>query len=109
MMVCLFVCFITNYFKQWAAEKWKFQKGNMLQFYNKVTHGFIHLSPDGTVDALGDKKNKYGNFLAIFCECPINSYLIKQKMLHKLILLQTVLRNIKEQLIVPMQYFILNQ
>ncbi|KAM6410328.1 oxygen-regulated protein 1 [Pluvialis apricaria] len=46
----------------WAAEKWKFQKGNTLQFYNRLTHGFICLSPDSRVDALGDKKNKYGLF-----------------------------------------------
>ncbi|NXG50523.1 LOXH1 protein, partial [Psilopogon haemacephalus] len=44
----------------WAAEKWKFQKGNTLQFYNKLTRGFICLRPDSRVDALGDKKNKYG-------------------------------------------------
>ncbi|NXI51263.1 LOXH1 protein, partial [Chloroceryle aenea] len=44
----------------WAAEKWKFQEGNTLQFYNRLTHGFICLSPDSRVDALGDKKNKYG-------------------------------------------------
>ncbi|XP_062987373.1 oxygen-regulated protein 1 [Elgaria multicarinata webbii] len=48
--------------EMWAAEKWKFQKGNALQFYNKVTHGFIHLRQDGMVDALGDKKDKYGLF-----------------------------------------------
>ncbi|XP_075561182.1 oxygen-regulated protein 1 [Pelecanus crispus] len=46
----------------WAAEKWKFQEGNTLQFYNRLTHGFICLSPDSRVDALGDKKNKYGLF-----------------------------------------------
>ncbi|XP_059580075.1 oxygen-regulated protein 1 [Alligator mississippiensis] len=46
----------------WAAERWKFQKGNTLQFYSRLTHGFIRLSPDGTVDALGDKKDKYGLF-----------------------------------------------
>ncbi|KFQ78625.1 Lipoxygenase homology domain-containing protein 1, partial [Phaethon lepturus] len=46
--------------ESWAAEKWKFQEGNTLQFYNKLTHGFICLSPDNRVDALGDKKNKYG-------------------------------------------------
>ncbi|XP_032775722.1 LOW QUALITY PROTEIN: oxygen-regulated protein 1 [Strigops habroptila] len=46
----------------WAAEKWKFQKGNTLQFYNRLTRGFICLSPDSSVDALGDKKNKYGLF-----------------------------------------------
>ncbi|KAM6375920.1 LOW QUALITY PROTEIN: oxygen-regulated protein 1 [Alca torda] len=46
----------------WAAEKWKFQKGNTLQFYNRLTHGFICLSPDSRVDSLGDKKNKYGLF-----------------------------------------------
>lgn len=45
---------------QWAAEKWKFQEGNTLQFYNKLTRGFICLSPDSRVDALGDKKSKYG-------------------------------------------------
>uniref|UniRef100_A0A8U8BB29 Oxygen-regulated protein 1 n=1 Tax=Geospiza parvula TaxID=87175 RepID=A0A8U8BB29_GEOPR len=33
-----------------------------LQFYNRVTHGFICLYPDSRVDALGDKKNKYGLF-----------------------------------------------
>uniref|UniRef100_A0A8C3MZD2 Oxygen-regulated protein 1 n=1 Tax=Geospiza parvula TaxID=87175 RepID=A0A8C3MZD2_GEOPR len=46
----------------WAAEKWKFRKGITLQFYNRVTHGFICLYPDSRVDALGDKKNKYGLF-----------------------------------------------
>ncbi|KAJ7410553.1 hypothetical protein BTVI_53174 [Pitangus sulphuratus] len=46
----------------WAAEKWKFRKGNTLQFYNRLTHGFICLNPDSRVDALGDKKNKYGFF-----------------------------------------------
>ncbi|XP_063155355.1 oxygen-regulated protein 1 [Candoia aspera] len=46
----------------WAAEKWKFQKGNILQFYNKMTHGFIRLRQDGMVDALGDKKDRYGLF-----------------------------------------------
>ncbi|NXP19468.1 LOXH1 protein, partial [Scytalopus superciliaris] len=44
----------------WAAEKWKFQKGNTLQFYSRLTHGFICLNPDSRVDALGEKKNKYG-------------------------------------------------
>ncbi|XP_068044820.1 oxygen-regulated protein 1 [Anomalospiza imberbis] len=48
--------------KTWAAEKWKFRKGITLQFYNRVTHGFICLYPDSRVDALGDKKNKYGLF-----------------------------------------------
>ncbi|XP_026526062.1 lipoxygenase homology domain-containing protein 1 [Notechis scutatus] len=46
----------------WAAEKWKFQKGNILQFYNKMTHGFIRLRQDGVVDAIGDKKDKNGLF-----------------------------------------------
>ncbi|XP_075271384.1 oxygen-regulated protein 1 [Opisthocomus hoazin] len=46
----------------WTAEKWKFQEGNTLQFYNRFTQGFICLSPDSRVDALGDKKNKYGLF-----------------------------------------------
>ncbi|KAM9025480.1 oxygen-regulated protein 1 [Ara ararauna] len=46
----------------WAAEKWKFQRGNALQFYNRLTRGFICLSPDSRVDALADKKNKYGIF-----------------------------------------------
>ncbi|XP_041329697.1 oxygen-regulated protein 1 [Pyrgilauda ruficollis] len=48
--------------KTWAAEKWKFRKGITLQFYNRVTRGFICLYPDRRVDALGDKKNKYGLF-----------------------------------------------
>ncbi|XP_043395558.1 oxygen-regulated protein 1 [Chelonia mydas] len=48
--------------ENWAAERWKFQKGNTLQFYSRLTRGFIRLSPDGTVDALGDKKDKYGLF-----------------------------------------------
>ncbi|XP_062836432.1 oxygen-regulated protein 1 isoform X2 [Anolis carolinensis] len=48
--------------EMWATEKWKFQKGNILQFYNKVTHGFIRLSQDGMVDALGSKKDKHGIF-----------------------------------------------
>ncbi|XP_040541347.1 lipoxygenase homology domain-containing protein 1 [Gallus gallus] len=49
----------------WAAEKWKFQKGNTLQFYNRLTRGFLCLYPDSSVDALGDKKNKYGLFNVI--------------------------------------------
>ncbi|XP_058687118.1 oxygen-regulated protein 1 [Poecile atricapillus] len=48
--------------KTWAAERWKFQKGITLQFYNRLTRGFICLYPDSRVDALGDKKNKYGLF-----------------------------------------------
>nr|XP_020651634.1 lipoxygenase homology domain-containing protein 1-like isoform X1 [Pogona vitticeps]XP_020651635.1 lipoxygenase homology domain-containing protein 1-like isoform X1 [Pogona vitticeps]XP_020651636.1 lipoxygenase homology domain-containing protein 1-like isoform X1 [Pogona vitticeps] len=48
--------------KMWAAEKWKFEKGNTLLFYNKVTHGFIRINQEGTVDALGNKKDKYGLF-----------------------------------------------
>ncbi|KAH0617715.1 hypothetical protein JD844_016214 [Phrynosoma platyrhinos] len=51
--------------EMWATEKWKFQKGNTLQFYNKVTHGFIRLSQDRTVDALGTKKDKHGNFWSV--------------------------------------------
>uniref|UniRef100_A0A8D0H2M3 Oxygen-regulated protein 1 n=1 Tax=Sphenodon punctatus TaxID=8508 RepID=A0A8D0H2M3_SPHPU len=46
----------------WAAEGWKFQKGNTLQFYSRLTRGFIRLKPDGVVDALGDKKDKHGLF-----------------------------------------------
>ncbi|XP_074242711.1 oxygen-regulated protein 1 isoform X2 [Saimiri boliviensis] len=50
----------------WAAESWKFTKGNTLQFYNKLTGGFVRLHPDGTVDAIGDKTDKYGFFDVIF-------------------------------------------
>ncbi|KAM8967369.1 oxygen-regulated protein 1 [Pelodytes ibericus] len=46
----------------WSAEKWKYQKGNILQFYCKATKKFIRLTPDGKVDALGEKKEKYGFF-----------------------------------------------
>ncbi|NXW11338.1 LOXH1 protein, partial [Fregetta grallaria] len=52
--------------KLWSAEKWKFQEGNTLQFYNRLTRGFICLSPDSRVDALGDKKNKYGKVFLIW-------------------------------------------
>nr|XP_009242099.1 unnamed protein product [Pongo abelii] len=50
----------------WTAESWKFTKGNTLQFYNKLTGGFVRLHPDGTVDAIGDKTDKYGVFDVIF-------------------------------------------
>ncbi|XP_074174947.1 oxygen-regulated protein 1 [Rhinolophus sinicus] len=50
----------------WAAESWKFMKGNTLQFYNKLTGGFVRLHPDGTVDAIGEKTDKYGLFDVIF-------------------------------------------
>uniref|UniRef100_A0A673VN22 Oxygen-regulated protein 1 n=1 Tax=Suricata suricatta TaxID=37032 RepID=A0A673VN22_SURSU len=50
----------------WAAERWKFMKGNTLQFYNRLTGGFVRLHPDGTVDALGEKTDKYGLFDVIF-------------------------------------------
>lgn len=35
-------------------------KGNTLQFYNKLTEGFVRLHPDGTVDAIGEKTDNYG-------------------------------------------------
>nr|XP_036292831.1 oxygen-regulated protein 1 isoform X2 [Pipistrellus kuhlii] len=50
----------------WAAESWKFMKGNTLQFYNKLTRGFVRLHPDGTVDAVGEKTDKYGLFDIIY-------------------------------------------
>ncbi|XP_004680096.1 PREDICTED: oxygen-regulated protein 1 [Condylura cristata] len=50
----------------WAAESWKFRKGNTLQFYNKLTGGFVRLHPDGSVDAVGEKTDKYGLFDVIF-------------------------------------------
>ncbi|NWV31776.1 LOXH1 protein, partial [Grantiella picta] len=53
----------------WAAEKWKFQKGITLQFYNRLTCGFICLCPDSRVDALGDKKNKYGKVFSMWEVC----------------------------------------
>ncbi|NWX35753.1 LOXH1 protein, partial [Notiomystis cincta] len=52
--------------RTWAAEKWKFQKGITLQFYNRLTRGFICLYPDNTVDALGDKKNKHGKVFSMW-------------------------------------------
>uniref|UniRef100_A0A3Q2GX79 Oxygen-regulated protein 1 n=1 Tax=Equus caballus TaxID=9796 RepID=A0A3Q2GX79_HORSE len=50
----------------WAAESWKFMKGNTLQFYNRLTGGFVRLHPNGTVDAVGKKTDKYGLFDVIF-------------------------------------------
>lgn len=35
-------------------------KGNTLQFYNRLTGGFVRLHPDGTIDAIGEKTDKYG-------------------------------------------------
>ncbi|XP_066122230.1 oxygen-regulated protein 1 isoform X3 [Saccopteryx bilineata] len=52
--------------EMWAAESWKFMKGNTLQFYNRLTQGFVRLHPDGTVDAVGEKTDKYGVFDVIF-------------------------------------------
>uniref|UniRef100_H3B339 PLAT domain-containing protein n=1 Tax=Latimeria chalumnae TaxID=7897 RepID=H3B339_LATCH len=46
----------------WVSERWKFYEGTILQFYCKLTEKFVCLQPDGTVDALGDKKDKYGLF-----------------------------------------------
>lgn len=54
--ISIFVCFPI----QWAAESWKFKKGHTLQFYNRLTGGFVRLHPDGTVDADGEKTDKYG-------------------------------------------------
>ncbi|XP_073487711.1 oxygen-regulated protein 1 isoform X2 [Aquarana catesbeiana] len=48
--------------EMWNAEKWKYQHENSLQFYSKSTKKFIRITPDGRVDALGDKKDKYGFF-----------------------------------------------
>ncbi|XP_076420081.1 oxygen-regulated protein 1 isoform X5 [Peromyscus maniculatus bairdii] len=50
----------------WAAESWKFMKGNTLQFYSKLTGGFVRLHPDGTVDAVGEQTDRYGLFDVIF-------------------------------------------
>ncbi|XP_053571859.1 oxygen-regulated protein 1 [Bombina bombina] len=46
----------------WSAEKWKYQKGNVLQLYCKSTKKFVRLTSDNKVDALGDKRDKYGFF-----------------------------------------------
>uniref|UniRef100_A0A8C9PQE2 Oxygen-regulated protein 1 n=1 Tax=Spermophilus dauricus TaxID=99837 RepID=A0A8C9PQE2_SPEDA len=54
------------YFLTWYFCFWKFTKGNTLQFYNRLTGGFVRLHPDGTVDALGEKTDKYGLFDVIF-------------------------------------------
>ncbi|XP_073440095.1 oxygen-regulated protein 1 [Dendrobates tinctorius] len=48
--------------EMWTAERWKYQNENCLQLYCKATGKFIRLTPDGRVDALGDKKDKYGFF-----------------------------------------------
>ncbi|XP_056377904.1 oxygen-regulated protein 1 [Hyla sarda] len=48
--------------EMWTAERWKYQNQNSVQFYCKATGKFIRLTPDGRVDALGDKKDKYGFF-----------------------------------------------
>ncbi|XP_045311193.1 oxygen-regulated protein 1 isoform X3 [Leopardus geoffroyi] len=64
----------------WAAERWKFMKGNTLQFYNKLTGGFVRLHPDGTVDALGEKTDKCGLFDVIFNKgnmCIFQSHVIR--------------------------------
>ncbi|XP_030108185.2 oxygen-regulated protein 1 isoform X1 [Mus musculus] len=50
----------------WAADSWKFMKGNTLQFYNKLSGGFVRLHPDGTVDAAGEQTDRYGLFDVIF-------------------------------------------
>lgn len=34
-------------------------KGNTLQFYNKLTGGFVRLHPDGSVDAAGEQTDRY--------------------------------------------------
>uniref|UniRef100_UPI00398E6D89 lipoxygenase homology domain-containing protein 1-like n=1 Tax=Pristiophorus japonicus TaxID=55135 RepID=UPI00398E6D89 len=39
----------------WAAERWKFKAGRILQFYCKPTGKFMRLMPDGTVDAVAEK------------------------------------------------------
>lgn len=50
----------------WAAESWKFVKGNTLQFYSRLSRGFVRLHPDGKVDASGEETDKYGLFDVIF-------------------------------------------
>ncbi|XP_075684221.1 oxygen-regulated protein 1 [Rhinoderma darwinii] len=48
--------------EMWTAERWKYQNENCLQLYCKATRKYIRLTPDSRVDALGDKKDKYGFF-----------------------------------------------
>ncbi|XP_072808070.1 oxygen-regulated protein 1 isoform X3 [Vicugna pacos] len=52
--------------EMWAAESWKFRKGNTLQFYSRRTGGFVRLHPDGTADAAGEKSDKHSLFDVIF-------------------------------------------
>ncbi|NWV88933.1 LOXH1 protein, partial [Machaerirhynchus nigripectus] len=49
-----------------GCRKVEFQKGITLQFYNRLTHGFICFYPDSRADALGDKKNKYGKVFSMW-------------------------------------------
>ncbi|XP_038664393.1 uncharacterized protein LOC119972132 [Scyliorhinus canicula] len=42
----------------WAAERWKFTAGRILQFYCKLTGKFIRLMPDSTVDATAEKDDR---------------------------------------------------
>ncbi|XP_066545811.1 oxygen-regulated protein 1 [Amia ocellicauda] len=46
----------------WALEKWKFQRGNIIQLFCKLTGKCVRLHPDGTVDAFGDKRDIHGYF-----------------------------------------------
>ncbi|XP_061409976.1 LOW QUALITY PROTEIN: uncharacterized protein LOC133344041 [Lethenteron reissneri] len=46
----------------WAAEGWKFQRGSVLQLRNKLTGRLLRIKPDASVDALGEKGDKYSYF-----------------------------------------------
>uniref|UniRef100_S4RV42 PLAT domain-containing protein n=1 Tax=Petromyzon marinus TaxID=7757 RepID=S4RV42_PETMA len=46
----------------WAAEGWKFQRGSVLQLTNKLTGRLLRIKPDASVDALGEKGDKYSYF-----------------------------------------------
>lgn len=64
LILVLFVCFI---FLLSGLQK-AGMKGNTLQFYNRLTGGFVRLHPDSTVDAVGEKTDKYGKIMGLACD-----------------------------------------
>ena len=45
---------------QWEHERWKFDNRNMVMFYSQLTGKALRVKGDGTVDGLGEEKEKGG-------------------------------------------------
>lgn len=49
-----------NVYFQWEFEKWKFENRNQVMLFSHATGKALRIKPDGTVDGLGEPKDRAG-------------------------------------------------